>query len=296
MKSYVYNIGYFIVEMFRNIKANPMSNLFSVIGTGLILFLLGLVTAGGAVGENLVTQLEREAQINAYFNENIDASKEQDIVDNIINLDGVMQAQLIDETQAKELMKEVLGEEADILELFDYNPFEAFVEIDLDINTMDETLKKVESLEGIEFVRDNREVLNKIKKITEGLKVVGLIILVAVGITTLIILTHMIRQGIYNNRDQINTMRLLGAPRGFIGLPFLLTGVVLTMLGGLIATGGLILLIDNAYEGINNILMFLPLPPKEEIISLVVLIIPVVSMVLGIIGSLFGISSIRKTN
>lgn len=294
MKTFLFNIGYFIKETGRIIRLNLLSNLFSVIGTGLILFLLGLAVTGTDMGNYLVNMLNEEAEINGYFSKDISHDERDALVKRIGEIYGVRSARLVDEYEAKMRMEKILGEEAKILELFEENPFEAFVEIRINVDVMDSILDNIKNMNGIDYVRDNKEVLEKIKDITYAFKVLGYLMIAAVGITTIIILSHMIRQGIYNNREQINTLRLLGSPRAFIGFPYVLTGILLTLIGGLLATASLVILIKAAYESIGSTILFLPLPPKKELIDYMIILLPSLSFILGLSGSLFGLSSIRK--
>lgn len=296
MKTFFYNIGYFLLEAKRTIRFNPLSNVFSVIGTGLILFLLGLVLAGGSVGDQLISALQKEAEVSAYFDENTDNEDALRLLDTIKGMEGVQDVRYIDETEAKVRMEEMLGEEAEILGLFDENPFEAFLEVRIHLDQMDTVITEVSNLQGINYVRDNRDVLKQMKGITDGLKIFGALIIIAVGITTLIIISHMIRQGIYNNKDQINTLRLLGAPNGFIGFPFILAGTLLTLLGGVFAAGLIILIMNQGYSRLSGFIPFIPMPPLDQLRNQVSVIILIVSAGLGFIGSLFGVSSIRKTD
>lgn len=295
MKTFFYNLGYFIKETIKILRFNLLSNLFSLLGTGLILFILGMVLVGGAIGNQLVTKLSEEAEINAYYNQTLTEEEAMNLAASIKKVEGVRDTRLVSEAEAIDRMKEVLGEEAKILELFDENPFEAFIEISIQIDGMDYIRNQVKSMEGIEYVRDNRAVLEQIKGITRVLWLLGYLVLVAVGITTVIILSHMIRQGIYNNKDQINTLRLLGAPSGFIGFPYVCVGVILTFLGGTLASGLILWLINSAYHQLSNTIPFLPLPDKASLTTRLLLLIPAVSVSLGLLGSLFGLSSIKDT-
>ncbi|MDD4112666.1 MAG: permease-like cell division protein FtsX [Herbinix sp.] len=294
MRSFLFNIGYFIKESGRIIRLNLLSNIFSIIGTGLILLLLGIVVTGTDIGNRLVVMLNEEAEVNGYFSELLTSEQKDELAVKIGNMDGVRSTRIVDEDEAKTRMEKVLGEEAKILELFDDNPFEAFIEIRINVDSMDFVIDNVKNTNGIEYIRDNRDVLEKIQDITYALKVLGYLMIAAVGITTLIILSHMIRQGIYNNKDQINTLRLLGSPGVFIGFPYILTGILLTLLGGIIAALSMAILINGAYESIGGTIPFLPLPPKEELINKMTLWLPTLSFVLGFLGSLFGLSSIRE--
>ncbi len=296
MKGFAYNIGYFIKELGKIFRLNLFSNLVSILGTGLILFLLGMVLTGGAIGNRLVKMLSEEAEINAYFKPDITMEKAELLVTQIRNVDGVRDTRLVDKSEAQDKMREVLGEEAKILELFDDNPFEAFIEIGIELEAMDTVSDRITALEGIEYIRNNREVLVQIKGITNALKVLGYLVMLAVGITTVIILSHMIRQGIYNNKEQINTLRLLGAPNSFIGFPYVLVGLLMTVTGGVIAAVLIVFLIQGAYGEMSGTLPFLPLPAEQELTARMAVILPVISLILGFMGSLFGLSSIRNSD
>jgi cell division transport system permease protein len=294
MKTFLYNIGYFILEAFRTIRFNPLSNFFSIIGTGLILFLLGIVLTGWSIGDQVVVTLEQEAEISAYLTDPEDLAKVDQLIGQVNTIEGVVGTRFIEKEQAKAQMEKLLGNEANILELFEENPFEAFLEIRINLDQMDVVLNKISSLNGIEYVRDNREVLNQMKQLTDGVKIAGAFIMLAVGMTTLIIISHMIRQGIYNNREQINTLRLLGAPSSFIGFPFLLAGTMMTMIGGAFAIILLLIVIQGGYQRLDEALPFIPLPTKNMLQLDISIFILSVSAILGVLGSMFGLSSMRK--
>ncbi len=294
MKTALYNIGYFFTEAVRTIRFGLLSNIFSVLGTGLILFLLGMVLAGWSIGDRMLEAIGEEAEVSAYFTDAGSEAKAQELIGEVKKLAGVLEVRYVDEDQAKAQMEDMLGEEADILSLFNDNPFEAFLEIRIDLAQMDQVITGAKKLPGIEYVRDNRDILEKLKQLTGGLKLVGALVIIAVGVTTLIILSHMIRQGIYNNREQINTLRLLGAPNGFIGFPFLMAGTLLTLCGGILADLLVIGLLKGIYGQLGNMIPFLPLPPKGDLQTMVCLLILGISFVLGILGSLFGLSSISE--
>jgi cell division transport system permease protein len=294
MKTFFYNIGYFLLEALRTIRFNPLSNFFSILGTGLILFLLGIVLAGWSVGDQIVMMLEQEAEISAYLVDPEDQDKMDELTRQIQSIDGVVEVRFIQKEQAKLQMEKLLGNEANILELFEENPFEAFLEIRIDLGRLEEVSKQLIQLDGIEYVRDNREVLEQMKQVTDGVKIVGAFIILAVGMTTLIIISHMIRQGIYNNREQINTLRLLGAPSGFIGFPFVLAGILMTVIGGILAVALLLMVIGSGYRQLDGVLPFIPLPKQEQLQTEISFFIIAISAILGILGSLFGLSSMRK--
>lgn len=294
MKNILYNVVFFMGEAKKIIRLNLISNIFSILSTGLILFILGMVASGWWTTNRLVGMLQDEAEISVYPGESKDAGEVSQLIENIKGISGVQEVRLVGKSEAYDRMKEVLGEEANILKLFDENPFESFIEVGIDLKDMDNVVASIKKLEGVDYVRENRDVLLRIQSIAEGLKALGYLVMAAAGITTLVIVSHMIRQGISNYSDQINTLKLLGAPNSFIGFPFTLAGLLLTLGGGILAVILTIILINQVYGWINGPIPIISLPPRDRLISGIMALIMSVSIVLGILGSLFGLSSIRE--
>lgn len=293
MRNFIINLGYFFKELKRIIKGNLLSNFFTFIGTILILFLLSSVVTGWSIASRLVRMLEEESEISVFFNKDMEEKDVESLAESLRVLDGVMNARIVYEAEAYDRMKEILGNDASVLELFDKNPFKGYIEIGIKPNQINSIVNKVEDIEQIEYVRDNREVLEQINGIIEGMNVISYLIMAAVGITTVIIISHMIRQGIYNNRDQIRTLHLLGASRLFIGFPFICVGLVITTGAGILASLIMAIVIHNGYKFMGGAIPFIPLPPEGSLVLGVVVVLMGVSIILGILGSIFGLSSIK---
>ena len=59
MKNFISNIGYFFKEARRICRTNKLSNVFTFLGTTLVLLLLALAVAGWSVSSRLVFMKER---------------------------------------------------------------------------------------------------------------------------------------------------------------------------------------------------------------------------------------------
>ena len=293
MKNFIRNIGYFLKEAKTMIKLNLMSNIFSLVSTGLIFFFLAMVVSGWWVSSQVVEVIQGEAEINVYLEEGIDDEGALLVIEKINEIKGVEEARMVDEGEAYDRMVEILGEEAQVLESFDENPFSAFIEVKIHLEEINTVLEKLFLVTGIQHIRDNREVLDRISNLAGILKVIGYLVVTAVGISTLVIISHIIRQGIYNNKDQINTLRLLGAPEGFIAFPFLLEGLLLTLGGGILAVVLSVFSLKYFYVQMAGPLPFIPLPPIGTLIPALILLIITLSGTLGIVGSLLGLSSAK---
>lgn len=291
MKVIIKNTGYFFKEISTIMKLDFVSNLFSIFSLAFIFFLLSLIIAGGWTTNNMITAIEKEAEISVYYLEEADVVA---LSKRIGNLDGVLKANVINALEAKSRMTEIMGEESRILELFDHNPFSPYVEVKIDLDDMDTVAGEVQLLEGVDFVRDNKEVLKNLKGISNLANILGYLVIVAVSVATLVITSHIIRQGIYLNRESINTLRLLGAPEVFITLPFILEGLVMSVLAGLLSIGMVALVIVYVNSEIAGYLPFMVLPDLKEMLIGISVFSLVLSLILGLLGSLFGLRSTKS--
>lgn len=294
MKKIIRNLGYFLRETKIIINLNLLSNLFSILSMSFIFFLLSMVISGGFITNQIVELIQGEAEINIFYNEDIDDSAVSLIADNIKNIEGILEVSIIDEEQAYDRMLEVMGEDTSILDFFDYNPFNAFIEAKIDLNLTESIIEQLEEIENIEYIRDNQSVLNRIKNISNITKLLGTFILIAVGISTLVITSHIIKQGIYSNREEINTLKLLGAPQIFIVSPFILVGLMLTLIAGILAVLLNTVTLKYFYLKAAGQLPFIPLPSIDLLIKNNFIIMLVISFLLGIFGSLFGLKSAKN--
>ena len=286
------NIGYFFKEARTIFQVDRLSNILSIFSIGLIFLILSTITTAWWVSHQLVNMLRDEAEINVFFQEDMEDVNINTLMESIGIIGDVKDVKLVDKEESHQRMVEILGKEAKVLELFDSNPFQAFIEVKINVEKLDTILERLESIEAIDYIRDNKDVIDKLQNLISLLTIVGVLVITATGISTLVVISHIIRQGIYNNREQINTLRLLGAPESFIGFPFVLEGLFLTVAGGLLAFGLVYLGVKTAYGQIGSNI-FIPLPHMEDLLKSMGVFILFASGVLGIGGSIFGLKSAK---
>lgn len=289
MKTMLSNAGYFLRETLTMLRLNVLSNGLSLLSMGLIFFLLAMVISGWWTSSHITEVIQSEAEINVFYDQSLGKDDVSQLIEKIQGIEGVRDSHLVDEGEAYTRMKTILGEEASVLEIFNDNPFSSFVEVKINLEKSNAVLQALEPMEGIQHIRNNKDVLDRIRTIADILKLFGFLVVAAVGISTLILISHIIRQGIYNQREQIHTLRLLGAPEHFISFPFILEGVLLTLGGGIVAVSLATLTIKQAYAQIVGSLAFLPLLPSEVLVPDMVLVVMSLSAILGVFGSMLGL-------
>ena len=87
----------------------------------------------------------------------------------------------------------------------------------------------------VEKLFDRGEAQKKIEQVTSALKIILTVITALLIAASLMLVGNTIRLSIYTRRREVEVMRLVGATRWFIRWPFMIEGIVVGFLGGLIA-------------------------------------------------------------
>lgn len=105
---------------------------------------------------------------------------------------------------------------------------------------------------GIERVDDQKQVLDKLFRLLDGLQVISMGIAIAMLVVTVLLVGNTMRLAAYSRRRETGIMRLVGASKFYIQLPFLLESVIAAVIGAALAVGAIvamkILLVDRFLE------------------------------------------------
>lgn len=293
LKMLFYNLGYFLREVKTSIRLSLFTSVFSAASIGLILFILAAVITGWWMSNHFVTVLSREAEITVFWQEDLGEEEVSALAATIEELDGVREVRIVSAQEAYERMAEILGREAAVLAVFESNPFAPYIEVNPVLEQSGEVLDRLRQLPGVAYVRDNREVLERLQGLVRVLEVLGYVSLAAVAVATLIIISHIIKLSIYARKSQIYTLELLGAAGSFIAVPFLLEGIFIALLGGLLAVALILPAIHLVYGQLASLLPFLSLPDPGTLSLKLVALLAGLSVSFGLAGGLLGLSTAK---
>lgn len=291
------NLGYVFREMRTILKLNGLSSLLSVISLTLIFFVAILAAGSWQISDTLVRALEKEAEISVYYDTTRVDSGELDLsalISEIESADGTLNTHPISAQEAYLQMSGILGQDAAVLSHFDENPFEPYLEVGIDLAKLDTIIAEIQGMNGVIYVRDNQTVLEKVASIAGVVSGIGIFVALAVGLATLMVTSHIIREGVHANREQIMTLKLLGAPNGFIFQPYVAGGVILTTLAGILASGLFWGFMKSVGAALADVITFLPPVNASGMIALTLWGAVVVSFFLGLAASLLGLSMVKN--
>jgi len=193
-------------------------------------------------------------------------------------------------------MQELLDTEAGLLQAFDgFNPFASFFEVRVVPEQAAQVAEAAASLPGVERVRDNKEVLSRLVSLTWAVKWVGAVVTIAVGVVVMVVISNIVRLGIYSRREEIEIIKLLGASEWFVATPFILEGTIIGGLGGLISILTLLGLYPGLYALLHRSLPFVPFIHWSATLKPLSLIVVALGICFGGLGSTFSVRPLVRS-
>ena len=112
-------------------------------------------------------------------------------------------------------------------------------------------------------------------------------------VISLLIISNTVKLAMYDRRDEIAIMKMVGATNGFIRLPFMVEGFTLGMMGAVLAFGLEWIGYDALVEKISTVdaLKLFTFVPFETLLVPMILVFAAAGLFVGIVGSW---TSIRK--
>jgi cell division transport system permease protein len=128
----------------------------------------------------------------------------------------------------------------------------------------------LQSVQGVESIQDQRQLLDRFFQILKGLQSFALSIAVAMLFVTVLLVMNTVRVAAFARRRETSIMRSVGASNMSIRLPFILEAAVAAILGSTLATAGILAskywLIDAK---LAPNLTFIPFVTWNEVLAIV---------------------------
>ena len=188
--------------------------------------------------QSVADQVSEQVGISAQLSPKSSVSDQKKIQERIRSWPSIQKAELVTSTAAMDWLKITLGTEASVLEGLPADLLPASIEIDVMEMSIDDAqllVAKLEKLGGVAAVQFGQEEIQRIHGALELVRTSMYFLAVFLSVAILLILSNAIRLAVYARKDEIEVMSLIGGTRWFILFPFVLEGVLLGLLGGLMA-------------------------------------------------------------
>lgn len=242
-------ISYLLKEGIRNIFKNKKSTVSSLMIMCATMLIFGLFFVIGENINSLVKEVADAQGIRVYIDKDATDEDIEKVGKDLLEIDGVRDAKYISKEEGLESMRETLGDEMvdGYLDKTDILPASYEVTLtDLELN--EEVQESIKQIPFVEDIRSSNPTIEQIIRLAKGVKIVTLVILVLLIIISIAIIANTIKLTVHARRKEISIMKYVGATNSFIRWPFLVEGVIIGVLAGLISVA----IIGLAYTGIAN--------------------------------------------
>lgn len=283
---------YFLKEGLKNMAHNRMMTLASI-GVLIAGMLLTGTAALFSMNVKLMVQEVGDSNVTTVYLDN-DITSEEDamkIGDELNKLGNVLTVDFYSRDEAIEEYREELGEEVFANMQGENNPLPHAFKVTLsDLSKYDDTIAQIMAIEGVDSVGNTRDVANKLTDLNTSITQLSFWLVIALALISLFIISNTIRMSLYSRRFEISIMKSVGATNHFVRTPFIIEGMLIGLISGLIASAAMYFIYDVLVSAINNIFVFNTIPFMSVLVYVIVGFV-VVGMAIGAIG---GAMSIRK--
>ncbi|OGE79283.1 MAG: hypothetical protein A2751_04810 [Candidatus Doudnabacteria bacterium RIFCSPHIGHO2_01_FULL_46_14] len=209
------------------------------------LFIISSLLILGSLTNISLETIKEKVDISVYFKLDVEDSIIKQIEKQVSLLPQVRGVTFIPSVTARERFKELHKDEPLLIESVEQftdseNPFPASLAIR--VNTLDDYPQIISMFEDqkltpyVKKITDKRDIVERLSRITDGIKNLGLGLTLIFGVITVIVMFNTIRLTIYNRREEIEIMRLVGANNWYIRGPFIVEGALYGLAGSLLTS------------------------------------------------------------
>ena len=290
------NIGYLLREGVRGVFLHGFMSFAAIWVTVACLLIMGTF---GLVLYNLnemIQDLEKDNEILVYIDETYSEAEAKSVGSQINMISNVFSAQFVSRDQA---LADFVAEQQDE-ELFaglESSTFRDRYVVSMVNNAlMRQTCEEIQSINGVADVEAHYEIQEGFETIQNILNMAALIIIAVLFVVSMLIISNTVKLALYDRKEEIAIMKMVGATNSFIRWPFVVEGFILGITASVLAfflQWGLYNFLEVQITKMDTLQLF-SMVPFVEVIELVAIAYAAVGFLVGVVGSLLSIRKFLK--
>lgn len=225
------------------------SQIMSAISVCLVLLLMGLTALAGLAARNVAKSVEQQIGMTVVLQDSLDNASINAIGTKIRQVTGVETVEFTSPGDVLHRWNTMMGGSDSILTADAFLP-EWDVKMKAESSTPQALAGAAEAIRKIDGVFDvavQQAIAEEIHSTVDTGTLVFIILASVLGVISFVLISNTVRLAVYARRNTIHAMRLVGATRGFIRRPFVMsallegliaaTGASIIIAGGLFYTG-----------------------------------------------------------
>lgn len=291
------SLRYILRETFHSIRRNPWLSVASVLTIMVSLVILGFSIFFMVNADNMATTFESELEIAVFTDKSVTPQQLGTLKLDIERMPQVSSVTIVSKEQALvEFGKTMKSSGNNLLDdLGGINPFPDRLTVKAaDPQVVKDIAMRIQGFSGVENVVYGKDFIDKLLPFTRWLRWVGIGVIVAFAIASIVLISINIKMNIFSRRREIQIMKLVGATNGFIRWPFFIEGMFLGLVGGLLASATVGVTYDWLSGYVQNTLAFLPVVQNPMLFWQVLSGLLVSGMAIGAVGTAISLRQFLK--
>ena len=273
------------------------SSLFSIAAMMLILGLFLIL----AVNVSLLAQSARDQfdMVEIYLEDTADDDTRRELTAELKKQPCVESVSYVSKDMALRIMKKRWGDHGYLLDGLSDNPLPASLRVKLkEIGRSGELVRFAKEQDGVEDVLYRREEINKILKITNGVRIGAVVLILFLTVICVVAVANTIKLTVLARGRAITIMKYVGATNWFIRGPFLMEGVVMGMISALFSVfviSGLYIFLEENYAEKILVMFSIRMVPVSFLITRAAVLFLAIGITIGAAGSLISMKKFLDT-
>ncbi len=290
------NTGYLTKEGFRNLKVNKLMSIASITVLFSCLMLVGIAFMLLVNIQAFISGIEAENVIMAYVKLEANEIETALVGEELKTIEFVESVEFVDKETAYAEIKEDFDENLQAyLNGIGENPLPDAYKITVsDMNMFESVVGNVKTVHNVLRVRENSALARQLSGVRDSVTYISAGVILLLLVVSLFIISNTIKVTMFSRRLEISIMKSVGATNSFIRWPFMVEGIVIGIIAGLLATGAVWGIYEFALGSFTSVLSTFGTIPEVKFIDYA----PYIAAAFVLIGMFTGIfgssSSIRK--
>ena len=287
------NIGYLLKEGFKGIFLHGFMSFAAICVTVACLLIVGSFSILAYNLDIMVEDLNKTSEILVLIDSELSDAEARSIGTKINRVSNVHNATFVSREEALEAFVKDHQEDEAFSGVRAEDLRHRFVVVLVDNALMKQTEEEIKAIPGVAKIAAAHELAEGFITLQNVLQIASLAVNAILLVVSLLIISNTVKLAMYDRKDEIAIMKMVGATNGFIRLPFVVEGFVLGMVGAAVAFGLEWMMYDALVARIQEVdaLNLFSFVPFTELLLQMIVTFGACGLFVGVLGSW---TSIRK--
>ena len=241
----------------------------------------------------MVVEMNQTNQVMCYVDENLTDAEAKSVGTKINTIDNIEKATYISREEALQKFVDDHDEDDAFQGVNPEDLRHRFVVVLEDNSKMEQTVELLRQVPGVADIHAEYELAEGFSTVSRVLHLVSFGVIAVLLIVSLLIISNTVKLAMYDRKDEIAIMKMVGATNGFIRFPFVVEGFFLGVMGAAAAFGLEWVLYDAMIvkiQSVDALGLFTFVPFLQQLTPMIITFASA-GLFVGIVGSL---TAIRK--